>query len=1183
MKNNPFLCRKLMAVFAAIALGHSALWTGGALRAEGNPEFVGVLATITEPSRAAELGLSDEQVSKLTELIQRYEGRALELGTLLRGLPPEERPFKQMESVRTVEKEGYLLLDEKQKGTAEQWRLQELGPIALFDPEFASKLGLTPDQLAKAQTILQGRGALIRSRGREKGESELKQRLAEVLGEEQKGKWTELAGAPLPAPVQLDNATVEQEVGEAGSPSDRVVESSPPNSPSPEGDKSGPVMTGPEDGLLLNFSGAPWPEVLKWIAKEAELNLHLDTFPTGTFSNRDPYRRYTVEEALDLMNFSLMSKGFTLVKKHRILQAIDLGSADSPEAMRSYLREIAELVPPEKLEKRGEYEILKTVFTLQRTSVEDVEREIRMLIGPQGSIVPLTSSGQLLVTEMGGNLRIIRDTIERAENPNESRSSTIDSISLEFVSAEEVLGIARGLLGIRDNEFRAEDISISTDTFGNTIFATGSVAKRQTLRDIAKKIDVKPAESATKMGAVEKPSVRSHLLFGSDPTTTLGVLQTLFAGQPNINMELDSRTNNIIVRAVPSDHEIIKETIKELAGQSSDFDIIPLGNIDTNAVVLTLEKFYGKSPTTTSSRDTTAPKGPIFYGDAAGRRLLVKGTKQEVEQIRMLITKIEDGSQVEGLDDGIRTIPVRGRSAERLLETLEILNRASRSRIKISLPKSATEKGSDTVNGEAPKPAPPPPPATEKNPSAQLEPQNSGVLVASFQEPAAAEGGDDPNSAPNSAETASSVQVTSNADASSSDGEVIQVGSGEVKIIQGPTGLIVASDDPEAMNEFDRLMRMAKDQMETAPSEPTIRFLVHIRASEAAELVKTIIAGEQASGGGSLLGDVASNMLGGGGLFGSLFGGGGGGSSSDAVSGASTVGNVTITPDPRLNAVWIQANPIDAFFVEDILDRIDVPESSVDILTRGKVQIIYLENRDVAEVEPLVKQTFATNIATQQSSGGGGGGGGGGGQQPSPQDFVNMLRSAAGGGGGGRRGGGAAGGQTQLKEQTMTITADAKNNALIVVGPNYLYEQVRALVEMMDERAAEDEQTIITIPLDGDVNPAIIQSTLSSVFGVRTTTATPTSNQPTSQQRSGNSTSPFNPGSFQRGTGGGFPFGGGQFGSGQPGGFRGGNQGGQPGGFQGTGNRGNFQGTGNRGNFQGGNRGNQGGNTSNRR
>jgi type II secretory pathway component GspD/PulD (secretin) len=234
---------------------------------------------------------------------------------------------------------------------------------------------------------------------------------------------------------------------------------------------------------------------------------------------------------------------------------------------------------------------------------------------------------------------------------------------------------------------------------------------------------------------------------------------------------------------------------------------------------------------------------------------------------------------------------------------------------------------------------------------------------------------------------------------------------------------------------------------------------------------------------------------------------------------------VYITPDPRLNAVWVQASPIDTLFVEDILDVIDVENSEVENLTKGTPRLIQLANANVADVEQIVKAAFADQIGGQQNARGAGGGGQG---QPSPQEIIELLR---GGGRGGRGGAGSA--QSQLKEQTMTIIADKKSNSLIVVAPLALHKRVVELVDQLDAFAAEDEEIVVPIALGGDVNPQLLQNAISSVFGSAARTTNASSNAtPGTGGAAGNNTPRFNPAMFQQFQGGGARAGGNPFGAG---------------------------------------------------
>ncbi len=57
--------------------------------------------------------------------------------------------------------------------------------------------------------------------------------------------------------------------------------------------------------LSFNFSGVTWPAVLEWFADEADLALQLDQVPIGSWTFADPTRKYSVSEALDVINLAL--------------------------------------------------------------------------------------------------------------------------------------------------------------------------------------------------------------------------------------------------------------------------------------------------------------------------------------------------------------------------------------------------------------------------------------------------------------------------------------------------------------------------------------------------------------------------------------------------------------------------------------------------------------------------------------------------------------------------------------------------------------------------------------------------------------------------------------------------------------------------------------------------------------
>ncbi|MHB9077419.1 MAG: secretin N-terminal domain-containing protein [Pirellulaceae bacterium] len=410
--------------------------------------------------------------------------------------------------------------------------------------------------------------------------------------------------------------------------------------------------------LRFNFRFQPWEDVLDWLAEQADLSLQSTMVPEGTFNYSDS-REYTPTEAIDLINGVLLTQGYTLVRRGRLLTVINLDD-EVPDVL-------VEFVPMEKLDGRGEFELVKTVFHLAKMEPSDAEQEIQQLLGPGRKMVVMPKSRQILVTETAGKLRVIRDVIKSAEDPQGSKDRDVAELKLKFVSPEEVLSIARPLLGLEDEKNVSDEISIAIDTLGTRLFATGSKDKVQILEDLVLKVDIK-REAATSAVATEQPQLQTHQIQAADPQEALAVMQTLLAGLPDVRMSLDAKTSKIIALARPSEHRTIQETIKQLEGESPRFEVIQLRKIDPKAAVLTINNFF-------SSKDA---KGATVDGikvdaDPTTMKLYVRATQRDLEQVRTLIEKLEGTGEAGVSGSTLRFIPMTGASAVSAVEMAERL------------------------------------------------------------------------------------------------------------------------------------------------------------------------------------------------------------------------------------------------------------------------------------------------------------------------------------------------------------------------------------------------------------------------------------------------------------------------------------------------------------------------------
>jgi type II secretory pathway component GspD/PulD (secretin) len=526
---------------------------------------------------------------------------------------------------------------------------------------------------------------------------------------------------------------------------------------------------------------------------------------------------------------------------------------------------------------------------------------------------------------------------------------------------------------------------------------------------------------------------------------------------------------------------------------------------------------------------------------------------------------------------------------------------------------AGSEEGAEEANGEAD--------ATDVRPSEGSQPAKNIPLPAASDKSSAS----GKSSASDKSSDSDSGSKSAQEDAPSPSDEGAQANEGahannaglpEIRVRVTPAGLIISSNDLDALDAFQNLLQELVDNDERRGKRMEVYYLKFAKSDTAAVLAQEMLSGNANLGGdgGGLMGGLASNMLGGmGGLMGQMLSSGGSGSTvGGTVTSSSSGSSVTITSDPRLNALYVSAMPRDLDAVEQFLQLID-QESSPDPPQTYKPRFIPVQHGQASVVAQIVREVYAGQIAGES--------GGGNRPQINPQEvLMAALTGGRGGRGGFGRGGGGNTQQNRGEAPKMTIAVATDSNSLVVTAPDYLFEEVKAFVEAMDIQNDDPEQMTRTIPIIR-LNPDSLYTSLTGIVGPNAQVARvlPFNSTTAANARGGQGANPNNPnnqnnrnngqqgGNNQRnnaataqqlnsfnqnqrgnrgggnnnfggGNRGGGPGGFGGFGGGAPGGFNGGNFGGNrggggPGGF-GGGNRG---GGGGPGGFGGGNRGGGGG------
>ncbi|HND55448.1 MAG TPA: hypothetical protein PLV92_23700, partial [Pirellulaceae bacterium] len=452
-----------------------------------------------------------------------------------------------------------------------------------------------------------------------------------LLAREQRAAWEKLAGVAPSADVAADEPSTDQPGDEkpgeekpaAEKPSDKP--SGKPAAGSVAADKpSGRGLGGPSSRgstgsgqLRFNFRFAPWKDVLEWFAQQADLSLVLESPPPGTFNYADN-KIYTPAEAIDLLNGVLLTKGYVLIRRERMLQLLNIEDAEIPDAL-------IEVVSPEELDNRGRYELLRCLFPIRRMTPEDAEKEVNKLIGPQGKVAVLPQAKQLLVRETGSKLRAIRDLISSVENPDFNRNDKLIVINLVNISTDEFMQAARPLLSIPDNLFSSPDgsIRISADPLNSRLLVSGKQEKVERLQEIQRLLDVDSAK-AEETAPVEQPQLEIYSTAGADPQAVLAVMQTLMAGQQDVRLAVDPKTFNLVVLARPTQHATIRETLKQMQRDASEIEVFVLRRVDVQVATVAINKLFG------GDEKGAANGAPKVESDPTSRQLIVRGTPAQI-------------------------------------------------------------------------------------------------------------------------------------------------------------------------------------------------------------------------------------------------------------------------------------------------------------------------------------------------------------------------------------------------------------------------------------------------------------------------------------------------------------------------------------------------------------------------
>jgi len=472
--------------------------------------------------------------------------------------------------------------------------------------------------------------------------------------------------------------------------------------------------TGREQATLsFNFENAPWKVVLEYFAQKTGLTLDASEVPAGTFSFRDE-SRYTPTEALDVINGYLLTKNFILVRRDKFLVVHNLANP-VPQS-------IIPDVSVDELPHRGRNELMRVTFTIDpHADVKETANEVAELQGPHGKTVSFATAHRLVVTDIGGNLlriaRILKDVsppenlddlafrafqlkhipaseAEKVLTQQLNASRTVRNVSAGGSSNDRRREFYRRMMRSRFGRGRSrggssngsnssssgtstqttgeEDVRVTSDPRTNNVLVFASAAKVKIAEQIIQSIDV-PLNGENRFSEQMRNNTPYFKVYRVTKVDSREVTKTLTAlMNPESVINEDAGNGTIHIMGTPDEHQMAEELIRQMDGGGTggqSLDVIPLNGLDPVAVANTLKAMF---------INEDADSAPTIEADVAGRRLLVKGSQGQIEQIRSLVGKLDSnrgGTAVAGRGQTgtVRRLPVPGGDPERFLQTLRQL------------------------------------------------------------------------------------------------------------------------------------------------------------------------------------------------------------------------------------------------------------------------------------------------------------------------------------------------------------------------------------------------------------------------------------------------------------------------------------------------------------------------------
>jgi type II secretory pathway component GspD/PulD (secretin) len=430
--------------------------------------------------------------------------------------------------------------------------------------------------------------------------------------------------------------------------------------------------------ITFSFNGQPWADVLQWLANVSELSLDWRELPSD-YLNLTTQRSYTLPEARDLINRHLQARGYALLLSGEVLSVVKLDAVDPSLVPRATEEDLYDLLP---------HDLVKLSLELpEGMDAKQAVEDVKQALSPHAKVMPLAATKRLLLIDTVANLRMVSALLNSERLAVEGRVVPREFV-LKHIQASAVIDTLYVVLGLDPNSRPSQmelqmqqqkmqimqqmaqsgkdvmqllkkdgpPVYLAYNRQRNSVLVNAPEPEMRVIERTIKALDI-PAGGVAESDD-EGPMVRTleqYRLKTISPDAVITTLEEIGNLSPRSELRGDKDSKTIFARASATDHEKIKELISQLDGSETMVEVFWLRRLPAEAVAGSIQSLIIEKPKKKESNDdypfyifggrrNQEPEEPDTIlrvdADIENNRLIVRGTPQQLDEVRDLLVKL---------------------------------------------------------------------------------------------------------------------------------------------------------------------------------------------------------------------------------------------------------------------------------------------------------------------------------------------------------------------------------------------------------------------------------------------------------------------------------------------------------------------------------------------------------------